>query len=68
MFSDLHAWTFPVSISYPARSPKVRRGLTVMSGLTEVSTTLGILPSRSAALRQFRIDHNTDSIFIKEPV
>ena len=31
MFSALHAWTFPVSISYPARSPKVRRGLTVMS-------------------------------------
>ena len=37
MFSDLHAWTFPVSISYPARSPKVRRGLTVMSEIYAVA-------------------------------
>ena len=43
---------------------------TCMQGwfLTEVSKPLGILPSRTAPLRQFRIDHNTDSIFIKEPV
>ena len=31
MISALDAWTFPVSILYPARSPKVRRGLTSMS-------------------------------------
>ena len=37
-------------------------------GLTEVSKPLGILPSRSAALHQFRTDHFTNSIFIKEPV
>jgi len=37
-------------------------------GLTEVSKLLGILPSRTAPLRRFRTDHNTDSIFIKEPV
>ena len=37
-------------------------------GLTELSTPLGILPSRTAPLRRFRTPYFSDSIFIKEPV
>ena len=37
-------------------------------GLTEVSKPLGILPSRTAPLRQFRTDHFTDSIPVRAPV